>query len=465
MATMLQFRHSACLQQRSTVVSSFAPGSSLQLARHKNSRPKFRLLRFPSNAACVSRKRHRCLRIRSAGKSDSDTIASENASSAATAKEAVELGLAQFAKGRVKEALDHFNAALKLNPAPEEAQAALYNKACCHAVRGEGTLAAQALRKALKEHDLKFSVILNDPDMAAFRAMPEFKELQDEARKGGEAIGNSFRRDLKLISEVQAPFRGVRKFFYVAFSLAAGISTLFTLPRLILAIQGGDGAPGIPETAQNLAINLGGIAAFVALYIWDNKKEEEQISRISRDETLSRLAVQLQSNRIVELTQLRQSTRPVIIAGSKETVAKAVQKAARYRDDLLKRGVLVVPIVWGGDKEDPMLKKRGFGAVQKPTTSNAIPAGDDFEKKAEDVAAKAVIQAERRFKAEAVSPGEWERWIRDQQASEGVTPGEDVYIVLRLDGRVRKSGRGMPEWIELVNELAPLDSVVSRLEK
>lgn len=65
----------------------------------------------------------------------------------------------------------------------------------------------------------------------------------------------------------------------------------------------------------------------------------------------------------------------VIIAGSKETVAKAVQKAARYRDDLLKRGVLVVPIVWGGDKEDPMLKKRGFGAVQKPTTSNAIPAG------------------------------------------------------------------------------------------
>lgn len=83
-------------------------------------------------------------------------------------------------------------------------------------------------------------------------------DLLVQARKGGEAIGNSFRRDLKLISEVQAPFRGVRKFFYVAFSLAAGISTLFTLPRLILAIQGGDGAPGIPETAQNLAINLGG---------------------------------------------------------------------------------------------------------------------------------------------------------------------------------------------------------------
>lgn len=32
-------------------------------------------------------------------------------------------------------------------------------------------------------------------------------------------------------------------------------------------------------------------------------------------------------------------------------------------------------------------------------------------------------------------------WVREQQESEGVTPGEDVYIVLRLDGRVRKSGR------------------------
>jgi hypothetical protein len=35
----------------------------------------------------------------------------------------------------------------------------------------------------------------------------------------------------------------------------------------------------------------------------------------------------------------------------------------------------------------------------------------------------------------------WFRWIRDRQESEGATPGEDVYIILRLDGRVRRSGR------------------------
>ncbi|GJS06611.1 hypothetical protein Tco_0363407 [Tanacetum coccineum] len=33
------------------------------------------------------------------------------------------------------------------------------------------------------------------------------------------------------------------------------------------------------------------------------------------------------------------------------------------------------------------------------------------------------------------------RWIKEQQKSEGVTPSEDVYIILRLDARVRRSGR------------------------
>jgi len=76
--------------------------------------------------------------------------------------------------------------------------------------------------------------------------------------RGGEDIGSGFRRDLKLISEVQAPFRGVRRFFYVALTAAAGISTFFTIPRLILAVQGGDGAPDLLETAGNAAINIGG---------------------------------------------------------------------------------------------------------------------------------------------------------------------------------------------------------------
>lgn len=383
--------------------------------------------------------------------------------SAPTAESCVNLGLSLFAKGRVKDALAQFDTALTLDPNPVEAQAALYNKACCHAYREEGKKAADCLRTALREYDLKFGTILNDPDLASFRATPEFKELQEEARLGGEDIGYGFRRDLKLISEVQAPFRGVRRFFYVAFTAAAGISLLFTIPRLFSAIKGGDGAPDLLATSQNAGINIGGIIVLVALFIWDNKKEEEQIAQITRNETLSRLPLRLSTNRVVELVQLRDTARPVILAGDKETVDSAIRKAERFRTELLRRGVILVPVIWG-ERREPQAGKKGFGLSQKSSAS--LPSiGEEFDKKTQSVVAKSKIKAEIRFRAEVVSPGEWERWIRDQQKAEGTTPGEDVYIILRLDGRVRKSGRGMPDWQEIVKEVPPIEDFLSKLER
>lgn len=329
---------------------------------------------------------------------------------------------------------------------------------------GEGKKAADCLRVALREYDLKFGTILNDPDLASFRALPEFKELQEEARMGGEDIGYGFRRDLKLISEVQAPFRGVRRFFYVALSAAAGISLLFNLPRLFRAIQGGNEAPDVWETVGNLAVNVGGIVVFVALFLWDNKKEEEQLAQISRNETLSRLPLRLSTNRVVELVQLRDTVRPVILAGKKETVSSAIQKAERFRTELLRRGVLLVPVIWREGRETRM-EKKGFGAPA-PAGSAALPSiGEDFEKRAQSITAKSKLKAEIRFRADVISPAEWESWIRDQQKSEGVTPGEDVYIILRLDGRVRRSGRGMPDWQKIIEELPPMDALLSKLER
>jgi hypothetical protein len=60
---------------------------------------------------------------------------------------------------------------------------------------------------------------------------------------------------------------GVRRFFYVALTAAAGISTFFTIPRLILAVQGGDGAPDLLETSGNAAINIGGKLVCTKRYI------------------------------------------------------------------------------------------------------------------------------------------------------------------------------------------------------
>ncbi|KAK9086430.1 hypothetical protein Syun_028824 [Stephania yunnanensis] len=381
-----------------------------------------------------------------------------------TAETCVNLGLSLFSKGRVKDALAQFETALTLDPNPMEAQAALYNKACCHAYRGEGKKAAECLRTALREYNLKFGTILNDPDLASFRALPEFKELQEEARLGGEDIGYSFRRDLKLISEVQAPFRGVRRFFYVAFAAAAGISTFFTIPRLFRAIKSDEGAPDLGETSLNAAINIGGLVLLVALFLWDNRKEEEQIAQITRDETLSRLPLRLSTNRVVELVQLRDTVRPVVLAGKKDAVNMAIQKAERFRTELLNRGVLLVPVIWSEEGRRPTIEKKGFGSSSK--TPASLPSiGDEFDQRTQSITAKSRLKAEVRFKAEIVSPGEWESWIREQQKSEGVTPGEDVYIILRLDGRVRRSGKGMPDWQEIVKELPPMDALLSKLER
>ena len=51
----------------------------------------------------------------------------------------------------------------------------------------------------------------------------------------------------------------------------------------------------------------------MVLFLWDNKKEEEQLAQITRDETLSRLPLRLSTNRIVELVQLRDTVRPVSV--------------------------------------------------------------------------------------------------------------------------------------------------------
>ncbi|XP_029122747.1 protein LOW PSII ACCUMULATION 1, chloroplastic isoform X3 [Elaeis guineensis] len=321
---------------------------------------------FSSQRTRLRFQKSRLVLVASSSSSSPPSPSSET--STQTAESCVNLGLSLFSKGRVKDALTQFENALSLNPKPIEAQAALYNKACCHAYRGEGRKAAECLRTALRDYNLKFSTILNDPDLASFRALPEFKELQEEARLGGEDIGYGFRRDLKLISEVQAPFRGVRRFFYVALTAAAGISMFFTVPRLLRAIKGGDDAPDIWETAGNAAINIGGIIVLVALFIWDNRKEEEQLAQISRDETLSRLPVRLSTNRIVELVQLRDTARPVILAGNKETVSRAMEKAERFRTELLKRGVLLIPVIWGDYRQTP-IDKKGFGLPPKAAAS------------------------------------------------------------------------------------------------
>ena len=70
----------------------------------------------------------------------------------------------------------------------------------------------------------------------------------------------------------------------------------------------------------------------------------------------------------------------VILAGKKETVTLAMQKADRFRTELLRRGVLLVPVVWGERKTPEVEKKRGFGASSKAAATSLPSIGVIIEK-------------------------------------------------------------------------------------
>lgn len=59
------------------------------------------------------------------------------------------------------------------------------------------------------------------------------------------------------------------------------------------------------------------------------------------------------------------------MAGKKEVVSSAIRKAERYRTELLRRGVLVVPVIWG-ESSVPILEKKGFGTKKAPASLPSI---------------------------------------------------------------------------------------------
>jgi len=67
----------------------------------------------------------------------------------------------------------------------------------------------------------------------------------------------------------------------------------------------------------------------------------------------------------------------VIVAGSKESVARALKQAEGYRKQLVERGVVVVPLVlgedWKAEAEAAAAKRKGFGGQAKAVR---LPAAD-----------------------------------------------------------------------------------------
>lgn len=74
-------------------------------------------------------------------------------------------------------------------------------------------------------------------------------------------------------------------------AVGAALGLFITTSRLVLAFQGGEGAPELTESLINFGVNAGVLTLAGVLLYRDNKAKEKSVEVTDREELLSRLQV------------------------------------------------------------------------------------------------------------------------------------------------------------------------------
>lgn len=240
----------------------------------------------------------------------------------------------------------------------------------------------------------------------------------------------------RIRNEVISPFRTVRMFFYLAFIGSGSIGALISLPRLIAALGHAANAPPATEVLMGLGIDLVAVLLFAALYRVDVKARDQQLAKLSREETLAALKIELRNKKVLSLGQMRGIARLVIVVGPASHLEEACRYSEPYFSDLVERGVVVISFATDG-----LVPSLRFSSdVQKDESGGRV---------------------EKLWRGSPVYTGEWTRWLREQKQLANVPADSPVYLSLRLDGRVRGSGKGFPPWAAFVAQLPPMKGMWS----
>lgn len=190
-----------------------------------------------------------------------------------------------------------------------------------------------------------------------------------------------------------SPFRTVRQFFYVAFIASGGLGTLITLSKVAASLNGIDNGVPLESMLKDLGIDIGAVAVFAFLYSRDAKAKDAQLARLGREESLGQLRLELSNKRTVTASSLRGRARLIIVAGPPSHIEAALESAQPFKDQLVERGCLVVPLV----TEEAKGASSG-GSVAEPA-STSPPA--EY---------KVSIETERRWKAAPLYTNEWRKY-------------------------------------------------------
>ncbi len=139
------------------------------------------------------------------------------------------------------------------------------------------------------------------------------------------------------------------------------------------------------------------------------------------------------------------SSRVVLLAGTPQQVAVSLAAADPFKEELMRRGVVVVPLpIFEVAEADPAVASSSSSSSEQQQAAAALPP---------------LTKEDLRWRVEGEGLPGYKQWFKDQlkYTPAKITSETGLYVGLRLDGRVRASGMGGAPWARMVAELAPLE--------
>lgn len=296
--------------------------------------------------------------------------------------------------------------------------------------RKTNSFLASFRRRTTKPRDSSLVCLAKASGSDGSDATSEKREESSSSSSSSYQMNEKFSNETKLRSEAQAPFRVARQFLYASCALSATIGFGIATIQLLTGLAGAPNSPPFDQSVSNVGIDGACAALFVFLWKKDEEAKQKQMSRIGREERLGGLKVELTTGKIVRMQSLRGFSRVVLFAGDLEYLEKSLEVAEEYKDELIKKGVFLVPVAM----DDEAATK-----LNKPDNAK---------------------KDERRFRGSAVNVSQkdgWRDWILEQKKMAKLGDDVGVYVGLRMDGRVRASGKGVAPFDRFAAELPPTD--------
>mmetsp|Transcript_12802 Transcript_12802/g.25980 ORF Transcript_12802/g.25980 Transcript_12802/m.25980 type:complete len:305 (-) Transcript_12802:56-970(-) len=231
----------------------------------------------------------------------------------------------------------------------------------------------------------------------------------------GEVPSTGYSLRAKLKEETERPFARFREFILFGAAASASVGAFISGLRILAALQGVSGVQPISETIPNVGIDVLVVAGCVALLRLDARTRERRLQRLTRGARLAALRIErFDGNQMVKLSSFRGEKRPIIVAGSAETVQEVLNQAKRFASDLENADLVIIPLPTSGE-----FKFELSGAwTAKPLLTN-----------------------------------EWLEWLSIEKRV-GKAEGDELFVtIVRKDGRVGARRTGRPSWPRLLDEV------------